>query len=281
MLVSLVSNELAQSLKRIIAFWTNMRSFWCQIFVLRRTSQTTRWWYFDRSVCRTNAIHIQDAKILPEPTVQNHCPTAPPPRSRKTAPRVLPLSSKMVSDSKRSFSKEGKQDVLVGRRILHKVLVPLKATSVQFRGRWYQAKEIPNLSSVDCAFFCAIFRFRSNCRLSSHHLATSAWKKRRRKRNGMPARNHTGRNLVQARRAPSFKFMSDAAHNVEVRTKVPSHRSCRAKKHALAVKGSHILSGTLTRKEDGVFLLRHVFPAHCPGQHCSPSLLTMCEPVPW
>ena len=116
---------------------------------------------------------------------------------------------------------------------------------------------------------------------SSHHLATSAWKKRRRKRNGMPARNHTGRNLVQARRAPSFKFMPDATHNVEVRTKVPSHRSCRAKKHALAVKGSHILSGTLTRKEDGVFLLRHVFPAHCPGQHCSPSLLSMYEPVPW
>ena len=77
-LVSLVGNELAQSFKRIIEFWTNMRSFWCQIFLLislrrnesRRTSQTTRWRYFNRSICRTNALHVQGAKILPEPNVQ-------------------------------------------------------------------------------------------------------------------------------------------------------------------------------------------------------------------
>ena len=82
MLVSLMSNKLAQSLKRIIAFWTNMRSFWCQIFALIcrrrnqnwRTSQTKRWRYFHCSTCRTNAIHVQDAKILPERTVQKPLP---------------------------------------------------------------------------------------------------------------------------------------------------------------------------------------------------------------
>ena len=106
--------------------------------------------------------------------------------------------------------------------ILHKVLVLLKGTSVKFRGRWYQAKEIPNLPSVNCAlFFCAIFQFRTYCRFSSHHL-------------------------------------SPKTQDSRVKTKVPSHRSCRARKHTLADKGSDILSGTLTCKEDRVFLLRCV-----------------------
>ena len=33
-LVSLMSHELAQSLKRSIALWTNVRSFWCLLFTL-------------------------------------------------------------------------------------------------------------------------------------------------------------------------------------------------------------------------------------------------------
>ena len=77
MLVSLMGNELAQGSKRIIAFCTNMQSFRCQIILLIslrrnqswRTSQATRWRYVYRSISRTNAIHIQDAKILPETTV--------------------------------------------------------------------------------------------------------------------------------------------------------------------------------------------------------------------
>ena len=99
--------------------------------------------------------------------------TAPPTRSRKTAPpsntprpstsschcspladsRILPFKSKSGIRLERSFAQKGKQDVLVSRRVLHKVLVPLKATSAKFRGRWYQAKKVPHLPSVDCALF--------------------------------------------------------------------------------------------------------------------------------
>ena len=46
----------------------------------------------------------------------------------------------------------------------------------------------------------------------------------------------------KCRRTPSFQFRSNAAHDVKVRTKVPSNRSCRARKHLLAVKGGHVLS---------------------------------------
>ena len=81
-LVSLMSHELAQSLKRITALWTNIRSLWCHIFALIcrrrkqnwRTSQTKRWWCLNNSKRRTNAIHVQDAKILHEPIVKKPLP---------------------------------------------------------------------------------------------------------------------------------------------------------------------------------------------------------------
>ena len=119
-------------------------------------------------------------KSCTSPLSRNHCPTAPSPRSRKTAPlsntprpstsschcrasqhadsRILPFSSEMVSDSKGASPKKRKQDVLVGRRVLHKVLVPLKATSVKFRGRWHHAKEVPHsaLFSVPSSSFVLI-----------------------------------------------------------------------------------------------------------------------------
>ena len=93
-LVSLVGNELAQSFKRIIAFWTNMRSFWCQVFLLislrrnqsQRTSQTTRW----RDILTARyAVRMPFISRMPKsclsPLSRNHYPTAPPPRSRKTS----------------------------------------------------------------------------------------------------------------------------------------------------------------------------------------------------
>ena len=71
-LVSLMSKELTQSFKRIIALWTNIRSFWCHIFALIcckrnrnwRTSQTKRWWCF----------HVRYAQILHEPIVKKPLP---------------------------------------------------------------------------------------------------------------------------------------------------------------------------------------------------------------
>ena len=62
----------------------------------------------------------------------------------------------------------------------------------------------------------------------------------------------------KCRRTSSFKFGSDAAHDVEVRAEVPSNRSCRARKHPRAIEEDHMLPGTLARKEDRVFLLRCV-----------------------
>ena len=69
-LVSLMSNELAQSLCHIFALICRRRNQnW-------RTSQTKRCRHFNCSICRTNAIHVQDAKILHEPIVKKpllHC----------------------------------------------------------------------------------------------------------------------------------------------------------------------------------------------------------------
>ena len=166
--------------------------------------------------------------------------------------------------------------------------------------------------SVYCAlFFRAIFQLRTDRRFSSHHLAPETQneavqvfvirraqaksfqtsiqngdhqrlEKRRRTRSVTPSRNHTGRNLVQVRDAAA---RSNAAHDVEVRTKVPSNRSCRARKHSRAVKEGHILRGTLACKRRHSVLVSLCFvpspPAHCPGQHCPPSLVTMCGPAPW
>ena len=131
-LVSLVGNELAQSFERIIAF--------CCILTARYAARMP---FISRM-----------PKSCLSPLSRNHCPTAPPPRSRKTAPssntprpstslchcrapphddsRILPLSSKMVSDSKEASPKEDKT-FWWARRILHEILA-LKATSVQFCG---------------------------------------------------------------------------------------------------------------------------------------------------
>ena len=171
-------------------------------------------------------------KTAPSSTLQDHprlsCHCRAPPHDDS---RILPLSSKMVSDSKKLLQRR-KTRRSGGPSDLHEILVPLKATSVQFRGRRNQAQEIPHLPSVDCALlFLSIFQFRSNCRFSlssscaqdpdengpnirSPGIASKGipdpktelkppapGKKRRRTRNGMPARNHTGRNLVQVRKA--------------------------------------------------------------------------------
>ena len=142
-LASLMGNKLTQGLKRIIASCTDKRSFSCHFLLLlslmrnhcQRTSPATRWRYSNRSVCHTNTIHVQKAKILSELTVQK--PLTP--RSRKKAPssnasrpstsschcrapphddsRILPPSSKIVFHLKRSLPEERKQNILVRCRI--------------------------------------------------------------------------------------------------------------------------------------------------------------------
>ena len=168
-LVSLMSNELAQSLKRIIAVWTNIRI--CRRRKQNwRTSHTRKWWCLNSSTHRTNAIHVQDAKILHEAIVKKPLLHRSSTFKKKGAILIrvsfhsllqwYPTRKKLHQKMKttRSF-------FLVGRRVLQKVLVPLKATSVKFRGRWYQAKKVPHLPSVDCALFflCHLPASYSSC----------------------------------------------------------------------------------------------------------------------
>ena len=152
-----------------------------------------------------------------------------------------------------------------------------------------QGSPAPSFCRMCAFFFCAIFQLRLDRRFSPHHLApetknetvqvfvirerkrrasrlvyrketTNAWKKAPNSQWDARTKPHWAESSPgsKCRRTPSFKFGSDAAHDVEVRAEVPSNWSCRARKHLRAIKGGHMLPGTLARKEDSVFLLRCV-----------------------
>ena len=163
-----------------------------------------------------------------------------------------------------------------------------------------------------CAFFRAIFQLRPDRRFAPHHLApetknetvqvfvikgAQAKSFQTRFQNGDHQRleKKAPYSLWDARTKPhwaesspdskcrrtsSFKFGSDAAHDVEVRAEVPSNRSCRAKKHPRPYAAGHVGP---QRRQSVLASLCFVasLPAHWPRQHCSPSLSFMSEPALW
>ena len=75
----LMSHKLAQSLKRSVALWTNIRSLWCLIFTLICCRRNQNWRaspnktvvvFLTARYAARHAIHVQDAKILHEPIVK-------------------------------------------------------------------------------------------------------------------------------------------------------------------------------------------------------------------
>ena len=132
-LVSLMSHELAQCLKRSIALWTNIRSFWCLIFTFIccrrdqnwRASQTKRWWCFNSSIRCPNAIHVQGAEILHEPIVKKRLPHRSSTPFKKKRRHRQTLRDRFAYPVvlfengirlKRSFIKKGIQNVPEKRR---------------------------------------------------------------------------------------------------------------------------------------------------------------------
>ena len=165
-----------------------------------------------------------------------------------------------------------------------------------------------------CAFFffCAIFQLRPDRRFSPHHLAPEIKNETvqvfvirgRKRRASRPVyrkgdhqrlekkapysqwdartKPHWAKSSPDSkcRRTSSFKFGSDAAHDVEVRAEVPSNRSCRAKKHPRPYAAGHVgPQGRQSVLASLCFVTS--LPAHWPRQHCSPSLSFMSEPTLW